>query len=61
MDRGIDALRKVCRWLSQKGSKQQRRLSGICSLGGAAVELDVQFPSDGVSTQPAKRFNDFSG
>jgi hypothetical protein len=27
-----------------KGSKQQRRLSGVCSLGGAAVELDMQFP-----------------
>jgi hypothetical protein len=31
----------------KKGSKQQRRLSGVCSLGGVAVELDRQFPSTG--------------
>jgi hypothetical protein len=38
----------------EKGSKQQHRLSGIYSLGGAAVILDMQFPSGGVSAQPAK-------
>jgi hypothetical protein len=32
---------------SKKGSKQQRRLSGVCSLGGVAVQLDMQFPSAG--------------
>ena len=52
---------EVCLRHSQKGSKQQRRLSGVYSLGGAAVELDMQFPSEGVSAQPAKRFNDSSG
>jgi hypothetical protein len=50
---------EVCLWISQKGSKQQRRRSGIYSLGGAAVKLDMQFPSAGLSAQPAKRFNDF--
>jgi hypothetical protein len=33
---------------------QQRRLSGICSLGGAAVKLDMQFPSEDVSAEPEK-------
>jgi hypothetical protein len=33
---------------------QQRRLSGVCSLGGAAVKLDMQFPSEGVSAEPGK-------
>jgi hypothetical protein len=37
-----------------KGSKQQRRLSGVCSLGGAAVELDMQFPSTGMSPRFGK-------
>jgi hypothetical protein len=37
-----------------KGSKQQRRLSGVCSFGGAAVELDMQFPSTGMSPRFGK-------
>jgi hypothetical protein len=53
MDRGIDLLRKFVLDF-EKGSKQQHRLSGIYSLGGAAVILDMQFPSGGVSAQPAK-------
>ena len=27
--------------------QKERRLSGVCSLGGVAVELDRQFPSTG--------------
>jgi hypothetical protein len=41
---------------SKKGSKQQRRLSGVCSLGGVAVQLDRQFPSTGMCVRLGKRF-----
>jgi hypothetical protein len=42
-------------WRSKKGSnKQQRRLSGVCSLGGVAVDLDMQFPSTDMSVQLGK-------
>ena len=41
----------------KKGSEQQRRLSGVCSLGGVAVELDRQFPSTDMCVRLGKRFN----
>lgn len=43
--------------LEKKGSEQQRRLSGVCSLGGVAVELDMQFPSTDMFVRLGKRFN----
>src|SRR6266852_5574248 len=47
----------LCLGKSKRGSEQQRRLSGVCSLGGVAVELDRQFPSTDMSVPPGKRFN----
>ena len=41
----------------KKSSEQQRRLSGVCSLGGVAVELDRQFPSTDMCVRLGKRFN----
>jgi len=41
----------------EKSSEQQRRLSGVCSLGGVAVELDRQFPSTDMCVRLGKRFN----
>jgi hypothetical protein len=37
--------------------KQQRHQSGICSLGGAAVELEIKMPSVAVSCLRRERFN----
>jgi hypothetical protein len=37
--------------------KQQRHQSGICSLGGAAVELEIEMPSVVVSCLRRERFN----
>ena len=47
----------LCLPKSKKGSEHQRRLSGVCSLGGVAVELDRQFPSTDMCVPLGKRFN----
>jgi hypothetical protein len=41
-------------WKLKKGSKQQRRLSGVCSLGGAAVDLEGNSPVQLCRRRPEK-------
>jgi hypothetical protein len=51
---GGDLLQRCVGRSRKRVQKQQRRLSGVCSLGGAAVKLDRLFPSNGRSAQPGK-------